>query len=282
MFRGFDAVRLGSRDPLLPDPAAPSAPKQLVPIALGTGTRCGTAGSEDAAAAIIPPATGIPLATKGAAAVGEWGGQAGNPAESRWKRPFATSTPAFAVPRADEPAIALIESASIAVGFLVADEIVKKAPVRLLRVQTASPGKFLVLYTGDVASMEEAHKAGLAAVADSLLDELLLPHAHPTVLPALEGLTREATLNSFAVIETFSFAAAIVAADVAVKAAPVDLIEIRPPVGMGGKSFLTLTGDLGDLQFAVAEALDRIRPGGKICRHVLIPNPHGDLNPFVF
>jgi microcompartment protein CcmL/EutN len=184
--------------------------------------------------------------------------------------------------RPDEPAIALIESASIAIGYLVADTIVKKAPVRLLRAQTVSPGKFIVLYTGDVASVEEAHAAGKAAVAESLVDDLFLPNVHETVLPALEGLTAESTLDSFGVIETFSFASAILAADTAVKAAPVGLIEVRPPVGLGGKSFLTLSGGLEDLQAAMTQSLDQIRSGGMICRYVLIPNPHTDLHPFVF
>lgn len=245
-------MKLGSRDPLLPEKDDPKQPK---PIATGLVVKRSGPKPSSAPAKRKPAPAPVPL---------------------------ATAAPAFAVPRAEEPALALIESASIAVGYLVTDAIAKKAPVRILRAQTASPGKFLVLFTGDVASVEESYKAGIEAVADSLLDGLLLPHAHEAVLPALEGLTRESTLDSFAVIETFSFASAIVAADTAVKAAPVGLIEVRPPVGLGGKSFFTLTGGLEDLQYALDQALERIRPGGMICRHVLIPNPHGDLHPFVF
>ncbi|MBU6427768.1 MAG: BMC domain-containing protein [Cyanobacteria bacterium REEB65] len=179
------------------------------------------------------------------------------------------------------PAIALIESASIAIGYVVTDALAKRAPVRILRAQTASPGKFFVLYTGSVAEVEEAHAAGLAAIGDAWIDDLLLPNAHRAILPALEGATGARALESLGVIETFSFAAAIVAADSAMKTAPIDLLEIRPPIGMGGKSFLTLSGRLEDLQMALAAALDRIRPGGMICRHALIANPHDDLSPFV-
>ncbi len=183
--------------------------------------------------------------------------------------------------QADAPAIALIESASIAVGYVIADALAKKAPIRILRAQTASPGKFFVLYRGEVAEVEEAHAAGLEAAGDALVDELLLPFAHPSVLPALEGAGSGGQLESLGIVETFSFAAALAAADTAVKTAPVRLLEIRPPIGMGGKSFFTLSGPLEDLQIAMDAALDRIRPGGMICRHALIPNPHDDLSPFV-
>lgn len=246
-------MRLGSRDPLgKDDPPGPGQPR---PIASGV--------------VIKRSAPRVPSPEPGSQGPSP-GGQT------------SRSSPTGLGRQLELPALALIECASIAVGFLVADAVVKKAPVRLLRAQTASPGKFLVLFAGDVASALEAHQEGLLLAADVLLDDLLLPNAHPTVLPALEGLTAGAALDSFAVIETFSLAAAIVAADVAVKAAPVTLIEIRPPIGLGGKSFVSLTGGLEDLQAAVGQALDRVRPGGMICRHVLIPNPHPDLDPFVF
>ncbi|MBM3275157.1 MAG: BMC domain-containing protein [Candidatus Sericytochromatia bacterium] len=261
-------MRLGSREPLKPgDEGYTKAPNVL-----DSGIAEKRAESEPEAKAA---AKAIQKAPARAAAV---------PAAPKGKATRATLETGKmpALPGADEPAIALIESASIAIGYLVADTIVKKAPVRLLRAQTVSPGKFIVLYTGDVASVEEAHAAGKAAVAESLIDELLLPNVHETVLPALEGLTTEATLDSFGIIETFSFASTILAADTAVKAAPVRLIEVRTPAGLGGKSFLTLSGGLEDLQAAMTQALDRIRPGGMICRYVLIPNPHSDLHPFVF
>ncbi|MBI6545491.1 MAG: BMC domain-containing protein, partial [Cyanobacteria bacterium NC_groundwater_1444_Ag_S-0.65um_54_12] len=176
-----------------------------------------------------------------------------------------------------EPALALIECASIALGFGVADAIVKKAPVRLLRAQTCSPGKFLVLYAGDVASVAEAHAAGIDAAGAALIDEVFLPGAHPDLLRSLQGQTAVSTLDSYGIIETFSLATAILAADIAVKATPVIILELRIPVGTGGKSFVSLTGTLEDLQVSLEQALERIRPSGMLCQHLIIPNPHEDL-----
>ena len=206
------------------------------------------------------------------------------PAAARPEREAEGSTQ-VAPPREPEPlaspAVALIESSSIAVGYLIADALVKRAPIRLLRAQAASPGKFFILYCGEVAEVEEAQAAGLEAAADALIDELLLPYAHPDLLPALDGALEVGPIDSLGVIETLSLASALAAADAAAKAAEVRLLELRPPMGLGGKSYFTLSGPLEDLQMAIEAGLDSIRPRGMICRHAILPNPHGDLSPFL-
>ena len=282
-------MRIGSRNPfekgpdsgsvkptasairsVMPQGESPQARPEVVSAkADGLGAKSSGFGAKASGAGVKPATAGAnPAVATKKATTGKSVAQWADGAESDRKR-------------LGEPAIALIEIASIAVGFLVADAVVKKAPIRLLRAQTASPGKFIVLFTGDVASVEEAYKAGIEAAAEVVIDTLFLPGVHELVLPAIDGLTNETTIDSFAAIETFSFAAAIIAADVAVKAAPVGLIEIRPPVGLGGKSFITLTGVLEDLQAAVAAAVAAVQPGGMLCRHILIANPHGDLTSFI-
>ena len=70
------------------------------------------------------------------------------------------------------PALALIELSSIARGHRVADAMVKRAPVNLLRADWVSPGKFLVLVDGSVAAVDEAYRAGLDVAADKVVDRL--------------------------------------------------------------------------------------------------------------
>jgi microcompartment protein CcmL/EutN len=60
-----------------------------------------------------------------------------------------------------KPAIGLIELSSIARGLYVSDVMVKKAPVELLMSQTTSPGKYLILVSGDVASVQESTQAAI-------------------------------------------------------------------------------------------------------------------------
>lgn len=180
-----------------------------------------------------------------------------------------------------EPAIGLLELSSIAMGYVVTDGIAKKAPVRILRAQTTSPGKFLLLFTGDVASVMESFELAVELGGDAILDRIMIPNLDPQIFPALNGVSDVDAFDSLGVIETFSLPSAIAAADKAVKTAPVQLIEIRAPFGLGGKSFLTMTGVLEDMEAAIEDAC-AIIPAGMLCKQVIIANPHEDLNHFVF
>src|SRR5438128_12359800 len=87
----------------------------------------------------------------------------------------------------DGPAIGLVETSSIARGLVVADAMVKKAPVTLAFARPVTPGKHVVIVSGEVAEVEEAMGAGLAVAAHALVDRLFLPQAHAALLRALAG-----------------------------------------------------------------------------------------------
>ena len=67
------------------------------------------------------------------------------------------------------------------------------------------------------------------------------------------------------------------AADAAVKAANVELIEVRLGRGMGGKSFIAVTGEVAAVEASIraAEALAGME--GLIASRVVIPSPHPDM-----
>jgi microcompartment protein CcmL/EutN len=174
-------------------------------------------------------------------------------------------------------AIALIEVASIARGHRVADAMLKRAPVTLLRADFVSPGKFLVLVEGEVAAVEEAFHEGLAIAAERAVDKLFLPQPHDQIAPAVRGeaSAREGTA-SLGVVETTTVAATIVAADAATKAAAVRLSEMRLGRGIGGKAFFTVTGELADVEAAVEAATGAV-DGQLVFGTEIIPAPHEDL-----
>ena len=47
-----------------------------------------------------------------------------------------------------QPALALLEIDSVALGTQVADAMVKRAPIDLFRIGTVQPGKYLILVGG--------------------------------------------------------------------------------------------------------------------------------------
>lgn len=178
-----------------------------------------------------------------------------------------------------DPALGLIELASIAYGLRVVDAMVKQSPVQVLDARAVSPGKFLVLVGGDVAEVEAAMQAGLDVADPFLVDSLFLPYAHESLMPVIKGKQPVAELDSLAVVETLTIASCLLAADVAVKTAPVQLIEMRLANQLGGKGFFTFTGDLADVEAAAEAAVEQA--ASNLFSHVVIPRPHADIHGVV-
>jgi microcompartment protein CcmL/EutN len=109
------------------------------------------------------------------------------------------------------------------------------------------------------------------------VDHFILPNVHPSVFPALTATTEVEQVKSIGVVETFTLAASIVAADIAVKAAPVQLIEIRLPFAMGGKAFTVFTGEVDAVRSAVNSAVAHLKDEGVIDSFAVISSPHKDL-----
>ncbi|MGK7346131.1 MAG: BMC domain-containing protein [Candidatus Nitrospinota bacterium M3_3B_026] len=178
----------------------------------------------------------------------------------------------------NEPAVALIELRSIARGVKTADEMVKKAPVRLMEARTVCPGKYIIVVAGEVGPVEEAYRAGAAHAGEMIVDDMFLPNAHEQLIPAMEACVEVGGIESLAIIEVFSVASVILSADAAAKAAEVTLIELRMANGLGGKSFYTMTGELHEIEAAAEAGVAIIAEQGTLLCHEIIPNPHQDIN----
>lgn len=206
-----------------------------------------------------------------------------------------TSTPAdkaAATPQrpfgAAEPALALVEFASIAQGMLAADAMVKRATVRLIHAGTVQPGRYLVLLGGPVAEVEEALAAGQEAGPDALNDTVWLPGVHPAVLATIHAagqpppsIKRPADADALGIVETRTAPAAIHAADVAVKGASITLLSIRLADGLGGKGLVLLVGAVSDVEAALELVRERVS-GVALQRTVVIPQLHADMLANIF
>lgn len=173
--------------------------------------------------------------------------------------------------------IGVQEYSSIAVGFLALDAIVKAAPVNILATRIVTPGKFIVLFTGDVASVEASLTAGKDSREEDLLDELFIPNLDRKVIPAIAGPVSVQEWDALGIIESLSVTAGIVAADLAAKEAEIRIPEIRLAGGMGGKSTIKVMGRLEDVEASLAAGAGYVQGKGLLCRQVLIPRPHPDI-----
>jgi microcompartment protein CcmL/EutN len=179
--------------------------------------------------------------------------------------------------RVAEPAIAFVETNSIAGGILAGDTMVKRAEVQLLEARAICPGKFMVLIGGEVGPVRESFQVGIDAAADTLVDQLLLTNVHLSVFPALMSASPPRGDEALGIIETVTAAVCIIAADAAAKAADVQLLEIRLANGLGGKSFVLMEGIVADVEASVAAGVELVKQEGLLVRQVIIPQLHEQM-----
>lgn len=174
-------------------------------------------------------------------------------------------------------AIGLVEFTSIARGIEAADAMLKAATIELLDAKPICPGKYIVLICGDVSAVENSVRAGKNIGEGCVVDDFVIPNVHPSVIKAISCSTMVYDLEALGVIESFAIASLIVSADAAVKTGEVELIEVRVGMGIGGKSFVTLTGDVGAVKSAINAGSQACREKGMLVETVVIPSPHKEL-----
>jgi microcompartment protein CcmL/EutN len=176
-----------------------------------------------------------------------------------------------------EPALALIDFASIAAGIEAADAMAKRAQIDVIRAGTVQPGRYLVLIGGPVADVEESLAAGRAVGGPAVLDHVFLPHVHPEVVAAIGGGRVPEVEDALGVVETTTVAATIHAADAGLKGAAVRLVEIRMADGLGGKGIVLFSGLVADVQTAVEIGVGVLERPELLVRSVVIPRLHPSL-----
>lgn len=179
--------------------------------------------------------------------------------------------------RKELTAIGMIELSSIAKGFLVADTVLKTANVEIVVNRTVCPGKYMVLLGGSVDAVTASVDAGVDIGERHIVDHFIIPNVHPEVFPAFSGLSRLPELRALGVIEAFSTASIIEAADAAVKAANITLLNIHIAMAIGGKGFVSLTGDVAAVQAAVDAGSDVVMQRGLLVETVVIPSLRQEL-----
>lgn len=174
-------------------------------------------------------------------------------------------------------ALGMLEVNSIAAGTLASDAMLKTAHISLITAQPVCCGKYIIMVRGGVAAVKSSIEAGVEAAKEAHVDSLVIPNVHSQVFEALSCSSVIEKKDAIGVIETFSLVATIKAADTAVKAAQIDLIEIRLGSGLGGKAFTVLTGDVSSVKAAVEAAAKGGENEGMIVKTIVIPSPHPDL-----
>ncbi|UCH10796.1 MAG: BMC domain-containing protein [Fidelibacterota bacterium] len=173
-----------------------------------------------------------------------------------------------------EPALAIVDFSSIAMGIEAADAMVKRAQIDVIRTGTVQPGRYIVMIGGPVGEVEESLDAGREAGGSAVLDYVLLPQIHPEVVEAVGGGRVPEETDSLGVVETTTVSAAIHAADAGIKGAEVRLVEVRLADGLGGKGIVLYSGLVADVEAAVAIGVGVLERPELLVRQVVIPQLH--------
>lgn len=173
--------------------------------------------------------------------------------------------------------IGFLELNSIAKGILAADMMLKAAEIKLVSARPSCPGKYQILITGEVSAVESALRIGEESAKTNVVDRLLIPRVNPQVIEAINMSSMPSSLKALGILEFLSVTGAIIAADAAAKAANVSLIEIRLGTGIGGKSFVTFTGDVGAVEESVEAGAKTAENSGALLEKVVIAHPDKEL-----
>ncbi len=173
--------------------------------------------------------------------------------------------------------IGFLELNSIAKGVEAADAMLKAAEVELITARPSCPGKYHVLVCGEVAAVKSSVQAGVKIGQANVIEKTVIPRVHPQVIQAINLATPAQDRNALGVLEFFSVTSAIMGADAAVKAAEVNLIEVRLGTGIGGKSFVTLTGEVAAVTEACKAGAAAGGENGMLLGSVVIPSPREEI-----
>ncbi len=177
----------------------------------------------------------------------------------------------------NDKSIGLIELSSVASGFSVADAALKAGNVKLLLSRSICSGKYMILVAGETAAVEAAIETATEVANGCLIDKISIPNLHPAVFQAIGRNSPAEPNGALGIVESFNVATLVKAADAAVKAANVELLEVRLAMALGGKAFFTCTGDVSSVQAAVQAARAIIAEAGVLVNAVVIPRPHPDV-----
>lgn len=174
-------------------------------------------------------------------------------------------------------AIGMAEYQTVSTGIEAADLMIKTAEVDVIEAQVVCPGKYIIIITGELSAVKASVDAASLKFGTKQIDSFVLGNPDESIFPAIYGVNEIENKKALGVLETYSCAAMIVAADTAAKTADVQLIEMRLARGMCGKSYMLITGEVAAIKAAIERAEVAAGDKGMFLDSSVIANPDDKL-----
>lgn len=174
-------------------------------------------------------------------------------------------------------AIGVIELKNVPKGIEATDDALKSAGVTLVAAHPSCPGKYEIILTGSISDVTAATAHVLSKFDGYVIDSSVMGRIDQSVISALFGTEKSEKKGSLGILETFSAATCIKAADLAVKTAKVELYDLRVSRGLGGKGVFLITGEVGDVTAAIEAGANYATREGMLSSSAVIAAPHKEL-----
>ena len=161
--------------------------------------------------------------------------------------------------------IGCVELSSIGMGMQTADEMIKAANVELVMARTTCPGRYLIVVTGDTGAVTSSVQTGLHLAGEMVVDSFVIPNVHESVIPAMNGTAIHDRINALGVIETYTAASCVLAADAATDGCTTRGeigVSVKDKVGLYRRNDLKVRDELETMarNEAVGLSADAIKP----------------------
>lgn len=174
-------------------------------------------------------------------------------------------------------AIGVIELKNVPKGVEATDDALKSAGVTLVTAHPSCPGKYEIILTGSISDVTAATTHVLKKFDGYVIDSSIMGRIDQSVIKALFGTEKSEKSGSLGILETFSAATCIKAADLAVKTAKVEIYDLRVSRGLGGKGVFLITGEVGDVTAAIEAGANYAMREGMLSASSVIAAPHKEL-----
>jgi microcompartment protein CcmL/EutN len=176
-----------------------------------------------------------------------------------------------------ESNIGVVEFKSIARGMITTDEMLKAADVRLVLATTLCPGKYLSIVEGALPAVQKSIDTADMIGGRHVFSSSAISAVNIEVIDAISGKVSDSYQDSVAIIESLQMANLILAADISVDSAEVEIAEFRLGRGCGVNCFYILAGSLVAVEESAKNAADFLKKRGALLAYRVIARPDGNL-----
>lgn len=172
-------------------------------------------------------------------------------------------------------AVYLVEFGSIPAGIDMLDRMMDRCSALIIYAKPVCIGKFLIVLGGEVDDVREAQAVVLESGEKRVLQQYLLTSAHEEILAYFRrapGANASTGPVAIGMLETVDAVSGFRSLDAALKGGSVSLEQVWLGHFIGGKFCYILSGQVGDVQAALAAAEITLEPKRLVDSRV-IPSP---------